>query len=781
MERTPVSTHLLRIVVIALGYLALARLGLVFALPPEKKATAIWPPSGVALASIWFWGARVWPGVWLGALLANLWDHVSWANAAVSAGIACGSTLQALAAGMALQRLNGPEPLGSGNRALRFIWSSMAACLIASSVGCFSLWWSGALNGMAVPRAWQTWWLGDWVGILIFGSFLLVWGSSRARSVHPVAGAKFELPLVLGLSIPVLYGFGVLGPSRPHSPLAYLVLPALVLVTFRFRLLGATAALVLVSLLATGGAAQAGGPFWETDLYLSLGLMQVYLAAVGTTILFLAAVLEENALAREVLQSHSRSLADDVHRRGLELERSADRFRAIFHSQFQFIGLLDPTGIVLEANRTALAASGVEESEVLGRYFWDTGWWSHDPEQQERLRTAVQRVASGSPDRFEASHPSPDGSLIWVDFSLTPFRDSKGEVIYLIPEGRDITQLKQVEENLRIQERHVQGAFKHAPIGKALVSPDGRWMKVNASLCALLGYEEQELLQLTFQSITHPEDLDADLGFVQQMLDGDISTYRMEKRYLHKQGHQIPVLLAVSLVRDSQNRPLYFISQILDISQQKSYESQLQAALREKELMLKEIHHRVKNNLQLVSSMLDLQASHQSDPSVRASFEESRARLRSMALIHERLYRSENLEKVDFVSYMEGLVSYLCQTYQVTQGEVQIETRIGWQSLPLDQAVPCGLMLNELISNSLKHAFRKPVAEPVIRVCLDYSQDGSRRLLVADNGPGLPEGFEASQADSFGMQLIFTLAEQLGGTPAIQAGPGFEFVLTLSD
>ncbi|MFN8608052.1 MAG: PAS domain S-box protein [Vulcanimicrobiota bacterium] len=771
----------LQILLVTLGYLVLARLGLFFALPPEKKATVIWPPSGLALAAIWFWGVRLWPGVWLGALLANLGDHPGWTDFAVSAGIASGSSLQAVVGGSGLRRLNGPEPLSTGPKALRFTLLSMLACLIASSLGCLSLVGGKAVAWEALPRLWETWWLGDWVGIVIFASFLIAWVGPQAPPVSNSPPSQFELPLILALLLPILNGFGVLAPSRLHSPLAYLVLPVLVLVTFRFGLRGATASLVLVTLLAMGGAAQGGGPFWENDLYLSLALMQVYLASVGTTVLFLAAVLNENALARETLQSRSRSLADDVARRGAELERSESRFRAIFHSQFQFIGLLEPSGILLEANRTAMVAAGVDENEVLGRYFWETRWWSHDPIQQQRLRQAIEMAAAGSSERFEASHPAADGTLIWVDFSLTPFRGSDGQVIYLIPEGRDISQLKQVQEDLLIQEQHAQGAFTHAPIGKGIVSPEGRWIKVNASLCSLLGYPEEELLTLDFQSITHPQDLEADVSYVQQMLKGEISSYQMEKRYVHKQGHLIPVLLAVSLVRDSQERPLYFIAQILDISQRKRYEAQMESALREKELMLKEIHHRVKNNLQLISSMLDLQASYQSDGAVRAIFEESRARLRSMALIHERLYRSEKLDHVDFASYMESLVSYLSQAYQVTPEEVQIETRVGWTSLALDQAVPCGLLLNELISNSLKHAFRDPVSEPKVSILLDYDENGSRRLGLCDNGVGLAEGFKAEKADSFGMQLILTLSEQLGGQPFIRGGPGFEFVLTLSN
>src|SRR5262249_36110080 len=157
---------------------------------------------------------------------------------------------------------------------------------------------------------------------------------------------------------------------------------------------------------------------------------------------------------------------------------------------------------------------------------------------------------------------------------------------------------------------------------------DGKWLRVNRTLCELVGYSEEELLAADFQTITHPDDLEADLRALRQLLSGQISTYQMEKRYFHKAGHAVNVLLSVALVRDPRGGPLYFVSQIQDVTQRKRSEEQTQASLREKEVLLREIHHRVKNNLQVITSLLDLQARYVHDPESVALFRASQDRVR---------------------------------------------------------------------------------------------------------------------------------------------------------
>ena len=175
----------------------------------------------------------------------------------------------------------------------------------------------------------------------------------------------------------------------------------------------------------------------------------------------------------------------------------------------------------------------------------------------------------------------PDGEIRWVRARGFQVRDAAGRLTRLTGIVTDITERKRVEDTLRESEERFSGAFEHAPIGVALVSPDGRWLKVNRALCELVGYSELELLARTFQDITHPDDLDTDLENVRRILAGEIRSYQMEKRYVHAQGHLVTVLLNVSLVRDGQDQPRYFIAQIQDITERKLAEQALQTSTEE--------------------------------------------------------------------------------------------------------------------------------------------------------------------------------------------------------
>ncbi|MEO8605889.1 MAG: PAS domain S-box protein, partial [bacterium] len=179
---------------------------------------------------------------------------------------------------------------------------------------------------------------------------------------------------------------------------------------------------------------------------------------------------------------------------------------------------------------------------------------------------------------LDLEHWCKDGSTIWLELTINFVRDAQGLVSEILGVGRDVRLRKQTEVALRESEERGRQSFDLAPIGMALVAPDGRWLQVNRSLCDIVGYSEAELLATTFQAITHAGDLTVDLGYVQQMLSGEIRTYQMEKRYLHKQGHTVWILLTVSLVRAPDGSPTYFIAQIQDISARRRIEHTLQVS-----------------------------------------------------------------------------------------------------------------------------------------------------------------------------------------------------------
>ena len=339
---------------------------------------------------------------------------------------------------------------------------------------------------------------------------------------------------------------------------------------------------------------------------------------------------------------------------------------------------------------------------------------------------------------------------------------------------------QKIESDLRASEERFRATFEQAAVGIALGGLDGRLLKINQRFCDMVGYSQAELLTKTFMEITYPLDLESDLQYVRQVMADEIKTFSMEKRYICKDGQILWGNLTVSLARKPSGEPDYFIGVVEDISDRKQAEKRLQASLQEKEVLLKEIHHRVKNNLQVISSMLDLQSQHLEDPQMLDMFDNSQYRIQSMALIHEQLYQSHDLAEIDFADYVENLVANLFLSFGLEGQGVKPIIKIEKLSLNLDTAIPCGLIINELVSNALKHGFSEGGPG---EVCVEiYLQsDEQFILIVRDTGIGFPADLDFQNVESsLGLQLVCTLTEQLRGTIELDRSQGTKFKLTLA-
>ncbi|MCC5629299.1 sensor histidine kinase [Nostoc sphaeroides] len=343
----------------------------------------------------------------------------------------------------------------------------------------------------------------------------------------------------------------------------------------------------------------------------------------------------------------------------------------------------------------------------------------------------------------------------------------------------EITERQRIEQALRESEQRFRAAFHQAAVGIAHVAIDGRWLLVNQRLCDIVGYTSEELQLLTFQDITHPDDLNTDLKYIDDILADNIQTYSMEKRYFCKDSSIVWVNLTVSLMREPSGEPKYFISVVEDISERiaalrdrQQWEQQIQASLLEKEVLLKEIYHRVKNNLQVISSLLSLQSAYIKDQDDLVIFKQSQQRIASMALVHEKLYESQDLARINFGEYIRDLVASLFSAYEVNEDAIALRINIDEQVfLGLDTAIPCSLIIHELVSNSLKYAF--PTGRNgTIYIEINKDTDHQVTLIVSDNGIGLPSNFNFKNMASLGWQLVDALTNQLAGNIDIQGAIG---------
>jgi len=303
---------------------------------------------------------------------------------------------------------------------------------------------------------------------------------------------------------------------------------------------------------------------------------------------------------------------------------------------------------------------------------------------------------------------------------------------------------------------------------------------VNNALLKTYGYSKEEVLGKHISILRVEQDNSEDLK--EDIIETTINKGMWQGELINrrKDGSTFPISLSTSLVRDKTGKPSTLIGVAKDITERKRIESQIKESLDEKEVLLKEIHHRVKNNMQVISSLLNLQSGYIKDEQTRDLFKESQDRVRSMALIHEKLYQSADLARVDFAEYIQNLMEYLFSSYGVDSAKVALKTDVDSVSLGINAAIPCGLIINELVSNSLKHAFPQNRGGE-IRIDL-HRNNGGFELVVSDDGVGIPKNVDFRNTESLGLQLVNTLTSQLGGTIELEAnGSGTRFVIGFAE
>lgn len=299
----------------------------------------------------------------------------------------------------------------------------------------------------------------------------------------------------------------------------------------------------------------------------------------------------------------------------------------------------------------------------------------------------------------------------------------------------------------------------------------------------VLGYTSEEFKSMgdtVLGKLIHPDDLGQFMEYLEKLKKvKDDKVYEYEYRMKHKDGRWIWIQNRDMIFsRDSKGIPLQTVGTAADITERKKAEEKIKASLREKEVLLQEIHHRVKNNLQVISSLLKLQSEYIKDKQAFQMFKESQDRVKSMALVHEKLYLSKDLMNIDFKDYIQDLTYKLFRSYGVDPSKIALRMDVKDISLRIDTAIPCGLIINELIPNSLKYAF-PPGRDGEIKVALRYIDKNEIELKVKDNGVGLPEDFDFRKTKSLGLHLVTIVAEdQLDGRIKLNRVKGTEFKIT---
>jgi PAS domain S-box-containing protein len=360
---------------------------------------------------------------------------------------------------------------------------------------------------------------------------------------------------------------------------------------------------------------------------------------------------------------------------------------------------------------------------------------------------------------------------------------------YFITTGADITGIKKAQEALWNSERRYRTFIELTSQFAWVTDAAGQVVEDIPALRGFTGQTYEQAKGAGWSAALHPDDLQRTLD-VWNCAVSTKSQYEIEYR-MRRHDDVYRLLLARGVpIHNEQGDVVEWVGTCIDITERKEAEQALRKAhdeltklvdertreLREKELLLKEVHHRVKNNLQVISSLVGLQADGSRDETVRTGLRDVTDRVRSMALVHERLYQSADLARIDFAEYTRSLLNYLWRAHGTAA--VRLTLDLDPITLPVDTAVPCGLILNELAGNALKHAF-KGRSEGEVTVSLHADGDGRIRMCVRDNGVGLPAGIDWRQANSLGLRLVQMLGRQLDAAVEVRTGEGTEFEIVI--
>lgn len=458
-----------------------------------------------------------------------------------------------------------------------------------------------------------------------------------------------------------------------------------------------------------------------------------------------------------------------------KLQESEEHFRLIFEDGSIAMALVNADIRFTQVNKAFVALLGYSEAELLNMTFVDISdseSTDHDIRQIKRLLNREIALY-----RTEIKFLSSDKKTVWGLVQISVMYGKEGEFLSLLIMINNITIRKKAEEAL-VESQEIFNQFMlNSPIYVFFKDAKLRSLRLSRNFEQMLGRPLQELLGKSMDEL-FPSEL------ARKMLEDDFRVLKEGKLTEIEEelnGRYYSTTKFPIYINDT---PMYLAGYTIDVTSRKLAADAVKAALKEKEILLREVHHRVKNNLQVVSSLLNLQANKIPDKAIKGILEQSRNRIRSIALVHEKLYQTGNFAEINIKEYTRSLLAELFRVYLSDPQKIHIRTEIENVDIPLVYAIPYGLILNEIISNSLKYAFPDEMAnkiKPEIFIRLKTLSDNSLQLIAGDNGIGLPDDYQATDSLSLGLYLIRILAtEQLNGGIEIDNKKGTIFTITFN-
>ncbi|MXS81638.1 PAS domain S-box protein [Nitrosomonas oligotropha] len=424
--------------------------------------------------------------------------------------------------------------------------------------------------------------------------------------------------------------------------------------------------------------------------------------------------------------------------------------------------MTDCDGKIVMVNSATEKLFGYSRQELIGRsieVLIPARFRHHHPDYRQAYISESKSRSMGHGRDLYGLHKS--GKEFPVEVGLNPV-ETEHDGIFVLAAIVDITDRKHAEEMIHL-------AVEASPNGMVMTNHEGKIMMVNTTTEALFGYQREELLGQSIEVLI-PESHRAHHPALRSDFIKHPSTRAMghgrDLHGQHKNGKEFPVEVGLNPIRTP--RGVMVLASVIDITERKSQEEQLKAALKEKDLLLSEIHHRVKNNLQIIDSLLGMQSDMLNNSAAISVLKESQNRVKSMALIHQVLYQSLDFSRTDFSNFIQSLVDNLSVSYALDTSRIVINIDTDPEVLlPIDVSIPLGLILNELCTNVMKYAFIENRCGN-IDISLKRQNPGQLLVCISDDGVGIPDDFDIENTQTLGLQLVQLLSEQISAELTIQ-------------
>lgn len=455
-----------------------------------------------------------------------------------------------------------------------------------------------------------------------------------------------------------------------------------------------------------------------------------------------------------------------------ELRESEERYRDIFDNARDFILSIDNQGQVLYANNAFVQALGYSREELSEKSIYEL----LAPGTLDKRKNLTNTFVG---EQLEYCFKSKTGASILAEGNAS-VRLEEGKPQSMRAIFRDVTETHAHAQRALEQQARLESIFESTRNMSMWTLDKGfniaacnrnfvHYMDIQFGETVDVGDEFMLRMEKHIDTDNYADELqafrDAFEGRPQQF---EVALRNQEGEIIWLQVFLNPVYAG------NQFKEISCLT--YDITDRKEMDQTVLSSLKEKDVLLQEVHHRVKNNLQVISSILNLQSSYVQDEGTLEILQESQNRIKSMSYIHETLYRTTDFSSIVFTDYIQNIARNLIHSYSFVTGEVHLQTHFDQVYLSLDQAIPCGLIINELVSNALKYAY-KGIDHRVLTIEITQ-KDEKIAISVADNGIGLPDNFRYEEADSLGVQLVYTLAEQLDGVIDVKTQPGTRFLIT---